>query len=711
MHNKDMILKQNIKFVVVVFSVLASITSIHAGAQPILGKKININLQQSPIQTVFREMEKKGNFVFSYNTTLIPRDSLVSLKATELSVLDALKMLFQNKYQYLENKNFLVITPSLRTLQIITKDVTADENTYAISGVIVDEVSGERLMNVSVYEKQSLAATLSDEHGYFKLKIKTGNSKALAITASKIQYKDAVVNFLQTVAVSDRSRKADYQRAAENSMGVEKEGLGRFMIGARQKIQSLNIPDFFAKRPFQISITPGLSTHGLMSSQVVNKFSINLAGGYTAGVKGLEIGGLFNINRFNSKYVQLAGVFNMVGGTMTGFQFAGISNKTLDSVRGVQLAPFLNKAGGTVAGLQLSGLNNEAHVLKGVQIGLINVADSSAGASIGLINIIRNGFYKVSLSANDAFNTNLSLTTGTHRFYTTIHAGTNFGATPQKYALGISVGHDFMLSDKAYLSAIVDYQIYGVNTLRENWKQAKLLMNVQLSKNISLFAGPTFRRYTSQLYSTDTNVDMFGRSTYGQKDIRYKNNVGWEAGVAFNSLFKPAQRITHTSENWFMGLAANAGAEISGQQAVMGGSVFAIREFNDRFAATLSVGYNYFRGKEYTSADNYYGTITNISTERRIFSAIPIKAGIRTYTGKHLFFFGELGFLYGLSNPNYTTSGNRKTFYSKTPRSPIIAAGAGYDFGNGLEAKISYDGYLGQDMQLVNFSLAYKFKL
>jgi len=712
-----MIYNQILKIAAVLVAVLLFTNTLsNAQTQQIQERKISIDLKKSPIQTVLREIEKDGAFVFSYNTTLIPRDSLVTIKVDGLTVADALKMLFQDKYQFTENKNFLVITAAPRYLKIITTDVTSDQQNYSISGLIVDEVSGERLANVSVYEKQLLAATLTDEHGYFKLKFKSGNAKALAVTASKIQYKDAVVNFLQTVSVSDRIRASDYQRAAENSMGIEKEGLGRFMIGARQKIQSLNIPDFFAKRPFQISIAPGLSTHGLMSSQVVNKFSVNLAGGYTAGVKGFEIGGIFNINRFNSKYVQLAGVFNLVGGTVTGLQFAGVSNKTLDSVKGVQLAGFLNKAEGVVAGVQLAGLNNEAHVLKGVQIGLINVADSSAGASIGLINIIRNGFYKVGLFANDQFNTNLYFTSGTHRFYTTVHAGVNLGADQRKFALGLSVGHDFMFSDKAYLSAIADYQIYGSNTFRENWKQAKLLMNVQLTKNISVFAGPTFRRYTSQLYSMDTSVDDFGYTNYGRRDVKYKNKFGWEAGIAFNSAFKPAQKVTHSSENWYMGFAATGGAEISSKMAVMGGSVFLIREFNDRFAATLSAGFNYLRGSKYLSSYNYYGVITNSGSERPTFSAIPIKAGIRTYTGKNLFFFGELGFLYGLSNPNYMTSFNEnrvfeKNYYGKTPRSFIAAAGAGYDLGHGLEANISYDGYLGQNMQLVTLRLAYKFKL
>jgi hypothetical protein len=37
---------------------------------------------------------------------------------------------------------------------------------------------------------------------------------------------------------------------------------------------------------------------------------MNVIGGYTAGVDGLEMGGVFNINQKDVRYFQMAGVFN-----------------------------------------------------------------------------------------------------------------------------------------------------------------------------------------------------------------------------------------------------------------------------------------------------------------------------------------------------------------------------------------------------------------
>jgi hypothetical protein len=73
-----------------------------------------------------------------------------------------------------------------------------------------------------------------------------------------------------------------------------------------------------------------------MSGQVINNFSLNIFGGYSGGVDGMELGGLFNIDKKDAQYFQAAGLFNMVGGNTNGVQLAGISNTVLKSVQGVQ---------------------------------------------------------------------------------------------------------------------------------------------------------------------------------------------------------------------------------------------------------------------------------------------------------------------------------------------------------------------------------------
>src|SRR5690606_12407236 len=60
--------------------------------------------------------------------------------------------------------------------------------------------------------------------------------------------------------------------------------LSRLFLGNRLKAQTRNITRFIAERPVQTSFVPGLGTHGRIGARVVNNFSLNVLGGYTAGV-------------------------------------------------------------------------------------------------------------------------------------------------------------------------------------------------------------------------------------------------------------------------------------------------------------------------------------------------------------------------------------------------------------------------------------------
>ncbi|WPU95008.1 carboxypeptidase-like regulatory domain-containing protein [Mucilaginibacter sabulilitoris] len=686
-----------------------------AQAQSILNRRISIQFDHARLADALRDIGKKGEFYFSYNGRLLSQDSLITMSADNQTISDILVTLFHGKYDIEERNNYLIITQPLPTLSLLNTDITNDNNTYSISGLVIDERTGERLMNASVYIKEQLASALTDEHGYFKLKFRADHPGQISLTASKLAYRDTSINFLQAVSINSRSQSGNYDNAVNKSNRVERTAMGHLFSSAKQRIQSLNIPDFFAKRPFQVSLTPGLSSHGMFSPQVVNKFSLNLIGGYTAGVNGFEFGGLFNINKMDSKYMQLAGVFNLVGGTVTGIQAAGVHNRALDTVRGLQVAGFINKAESEVEGMQVAGLHNEAGKLKGLQIGLVNRADTSKGASIGLVNIIGNGFYKVTLSSNDLVNTNVSLKTGTHAFYSTVYIGSNISPNSKLHYFGLGLGHDFMLSQWIYFSTETAYQfVHAGSSFDDRWLQGKLLLNIQLSKSISLVGGPTFNHYN---HSGSFHIAGFKNVTHipepSNNNYLYEHQVkkwvGWEAGVAFNSVFSkafdPALKAHDNSSSWYLGASAGAGIiwDDPFGGAVYSGEIFTHRDLGEHITGTFSVGYTSFSENDYTYKSNYL-------------KFIPVKAGIRLYTGKTFFIGGEVGAAFGLfdepySNP-YISGSSDPVVINKPYRSLTYGVSAGFSFHSGLETSFKFEDY-GLQSYYKQFALrlGYRFKL
>ena len=699
-------------------TILVSCVAVQANAQGLLDKRISVYLSRERLEDVLGKIGQESGLYFSYNGNILPKDSLVSIAANNQPLRTVLDQLLGNRYEYGEQNNYVIITPAATVppvhLSFINIDLTCDDNTCSVSGFVADERTGERLMYASVYEKHQLVSALTDKHGYFSLKFTTGHPGSVDITASKRSYIDTTIHFLQPVLVGSRDNKEAYEGAKNDGSHVENTHLGRLFISTRQLIQSMNIPGFFARRPFQVSLAPGLSSHGMFSPQIVNRFSLNLTGGYTAGVNGLEAGGLFNINRRNAGWVQFAGVFNLVGGKVTGLQAAGVHNRALDTVKGMQLAGFINAAESQVSGIQLSALHNQARKLKGIQVGLVNVADTSEGASIGLVNIIGNGFYKATLFTGSLTNTNLSLKTGTHRFYSSLLTGFNLSAQDKMYSFGLGIGHDIMLGSKAYLSAEMGYQFAYTGVWDDRWTQLKLLLNVQLRKNLSLVAGPTYNRYSYTGSQPGYQSKFRKPALVGFTSNPVQRWMGWEAGLAYNSVFKPVKKITDYSRAWQMGIAITGG--IGWDQVhhrAYGAELFVQRDLGAGLCASLSAGYVYFAlHPVISSPGNANGPYDHFVY--RPYEVIPVKSGVRLQTGRRLYIGGELGA--GYSTPRYYRSMNSNTVTSAIQRfsrySFLYALSAGFDFPNGLDAGIKFEDYAIQTVyKQFAIRLAYKIRL
>ena len=141
-----------------------------------------------------------------------------------------------------------------------------------------------------------------------------------------------------------------------------------------------------ASRVFQISLLPFMGTNGIASPNTVNNISLNILAGYNGGTSSFEAGGLFNINKYDVKATQLAGIGNFNGGETNGVQVAGIIN-TSKIATGTQIAGISNISV-IMDGIQIAGINNHAKGGENFQIsGIINTTeDRSLSQIAGIAN-------------------------------------------------------------------------------------------------------------------------------------------------------------------------------------------------------------------------------------------------------------------------------------------------------------------------------------
>lgn len=391
---------------------------------PPLERKVSVTFRGVPIESALSQLSQAGNFTFSYSPSILNSNHVVSSDYTNKSVREILNGFFGESILTKGKGNYIILTkaPAPTKKEIVN-------NTVTITGYVTNGATGEKIDEVSVYNKKSLIATITDQFGFFKI-VLDNPDQAAELHFSKRAFLDTLIvlgpgiQFINMVMLPENYVIAQAQPAEDTVTVVtgpiavrppvvrsepvtaSKRTFREFL---QEEIFSKNI---FSKkrgdvnvknikdpiyRDFQVSFVPFVGTNHKLSGNVINGYSLNILGGFSMGTTKAEFGGLFNIDRGDVSYAQFAGLFNTVGGRTSGGQFAGLGNLTRKKVEGGQFAGLFNANLDSVKAGQFAGLFNvNGRASEGAQIaGLFNVQPSYyKGAQIaGLFNVATHQMY------------------------------------------------------------------------------------------------------------------------------------------------------------------------------------------------------------------------------------------------------------------------------------------------------------------------------
>jgi hypothetical protein len=504
----------------IVFLLLLISLGLRAQSLPPVSERIvSLDCDNRRVDDVLRDISAQGKFEFVWGSDLFDAARTVSLHEKNITVRRSIYLLFGNTITYKVRGNYIILQAAPAPI-VSTTETGSRKKEYTVSGYIIDQQTGIGISYASIYDSASLASTLSDYYGFYTLKL-NGSTQPVNLKVRREYYSDTTFSIIPSsnlthdiairhtpvILVADTLVKIDTAVIAKEQ-NIEDFPFLDSLIGFEQLMQSRNMHEFM-KRGGQISIFPFVSTNGKLTGNVVNKFSLNIIGGYTGGTDGLEMAGGFNIDRKNVKGAQLAGFANVVGGNVKGVQAAGALNFTLGTLHGLQLSGGTNilmdtlkglqltggvnvnrgkiyggqiagglniavrdvdgfqVAGGanstadTLKGLQLAGGVNFARYMHGTQIGFVNIAGKSTGFQFGFLNIIDtcdggipvgflslvgHGLHQLEVSVSAVKYMSIAVRLGVPAFHNIFVAGI-FQAR-NAWTFGYGIGHDFRLGKR-----------------------------------------------------------------------------------------------------------------------------------------------------------------------------------------------------------------------------------------------------------------------
>lgn len=344
------------------FAVAGMFSSVMAQPKsvPLLERTITIAFENESIESALKKLSEQGGFVFSYNPSVIQADRRISGNFVDKTVREILDAFFKNTVEYKQRGNYLILTRS-----------ESSRKEQKVGGYVVDESTGERLKNVSIYDPKTLQSTVTDEYGYFSIDLPESAKDSIKLAVRKHNYTDTLVAVPSDDGLLKIKIRTDKLEALADSVGHK---MKRFWMNTkeltRRAIDFENIDDTLY-RDFQFSLVPFVGTNHSMSGHVINDVSLNLLGGYSLGTRIFEMGGFFNTVRGDVSGFQVAGMVNLVGGKLDeGVQLAGFTNVDWGPSRGVQIGGLGNFTNDTSEVVSVAGLLNlNMKDIRGVSVG------------------------------------------------------------------------------------------------------------------------------------------------------------------------------------------------------------------------------------------------------------------------------------------------------------------------------------------------------
>jgi len=183
------ILKSRFSKFLLVFSIIFSFISFQvelnarSAQNELKNTHITLSVNGKTLKEVFREIEKKTDYIFIYNDNVVDLQKKISIKVTDASIDETLKTILAGtgvSYK-INERQIILIGQKEKKASAGVEDNTSD----MVTGVVLDETS-QPLAGVSVFNKGTTNGTVTDLDGKFSIKV---SDKDVPVVFSYVGFK------------------------------------------------------------------------------------------------------------------------------------------------------------------------------------------------------------------------------------------------------------------------------------------------------------------------------------------------------------------------------------------------------------------------------------------------------------------------------------------------------------------------------------------
>ncbi len=170
---------------------------------------ITLNISNKTIGEVFSEVEKQSGYVFSYSDNVLDANKKVSITVKNQPIGKVLNEILKgtNCVYSFSGKQILINKKGAKRINE-KADLTSKRHGRTLSGSVVDDVTGETLIGVSVRIKGTQSGTVTDLNGNFNI---SGVNNKSELEISYVGYKPQVVPIGDLAVINIRLTSSNEQ--------------------------------------------------------------------------------------------------------------------------------------------------------------------------------------------------------------------------------------------------------------------------------------------------------------------------------------------------------------------------------------------------------------------------------------------------------------------------------------------------------------------
>lgn len=503
------------------------VSCLHVSAGVYSQSRITINMQSADIKKVLAAIEKKTDYRFLYNESLLTTGQKISINAVEEEVLSVVQRVLQNTsltYELL-NKKLVVLKRAGMVVQ-----------PAEVSGKVTDS-TGSPVVGASVRIKGSNAGTATDANGNFSLTVP--DNATLVISSVGFETQEVEVGTQTTINITLNASTAALDQVVVVGYGTQRK---RDLTGSVASVKGSDL----AKQPVQ---TPTQAMQGRVAGvQVISSGQPNSLPVVRVRGTGTMLGGanplyvvdgvitddIRNINSADIvsmdvlKDASATAIYGMraANGVLLITTKKGRSGKMViayDGTVGVREATNLVDMAGPN---QYANYLNEASVYYGSGDSLVPASRLTGRQTDWFDEVLRTGFIQ---------NHNVSLSGGSDKMTYFLSAGymSEEGIVEQNKfnRFTIRSNNDYKITSKLRLSTLVSYSRFDLNQIDPN------------VLNNAYRAAPYVPAKIGDRYGNTSAANNVANPLL-QLDKRYDNGIGNRIQGTFALDYKPISWLT-----------------------------------------------------------------------------------------------------------------------------------------------------------------------